>query len=183
MTKSKKKKAKKKAKKKTIKPVATGEPKLSAAVLEAMKDAEAASSKIEPEPEPIEPASKIIQSFDTDPIELIQGPPVFDPKVKPATGTSAKPPEPEPGPIEPASKIIQSFDADGGVEVQENTTPEKPTDTNKKLQFAFPSKARCPRCHVIDTVRTGVSRDGATQYRRCQRAVCRKRFSVTGQKI
>ena len=47
--------------------------------------------------------------------------------------------------------------------------------------FAFLTKYRCPRCGATDTLAT--STKGDVQYRKCQRPVCRFKFSVRGTEI
>ena len=47
--------------------------------------------------------------------------------------------------------------------------------------FAFPSRSRCPRCGTVDTV--ALSTQGDVQYRRCLRAICRKRYAVRGERV
>ncbi len=47
--------------------------------------------------------------------------------------------------------------------------------------FAFLTKYRCPRCGATDTHAT--STKGDVQYRKCQRAVCRFKFSARGTEI
>ena len=51
----------------------------------------------------------------------------------------------------------------------------------KPVEYAFPTKVRCPVpiCRVTDTVRTGSN--GPTQYRRCKR--CGKIFSIKGNPV
>jgi hypothetical protein len=44
--------------------------------------------------------------------------------------------------------------------------------------FSFPGRSRCPRCHSLDTERTGD--DGKTQYRRCRRVHCRAPYKIQG---
>jgi len=47
--------------------------------------------------------------------------------------------------------------------------------------YVFPTKSRCPRCGTTDTVAT--STQGAVQYRRCRRGICRHKYAVRGAKI
>jgi ssDNA-binding Zn-finger/Zn-ribbon topoisomerase 1 len=54
--------------------------------------------------------------------------------------------------------------------------PEK-----KDAAYAFPSKVRCPRCGSLQTRRTGEYQ--GVQYRECMMPVCRKKFSVHGEKV
>jgi len=62
----------------------------------------------------------------------------------------------------------------------EDPPPEAKDDAGQ-VEYAFPTKGRCPRCGVTDTIAT--STQGDTQYRQCRRAVCRKTFAVKGNKI
>jgi len=48
----------------------------------------------------------------------------------------------------------------------------------KPVEYAFPTKSRCPRCGSTNTTRTSAYRD--IQYRQCRMPVCRHRFSVKG---
>jgi hypothetical protein len=49
------------------------------------------------------------------------------------------------------------------------------------LEYAFPSKSRCPRCLGLNTV--SYKTKGAKQYRRCRGAVCRHRYSEEGKPV
>jgi len=42
--------------------------------------------------------------------------------------------------------------------------------------YVFPGKAQCPRCGTWDTSRTGAHKNH--QYRRCDRPICRRKFTV-----
>ena len=48
-------------------------------------------------------------------------------------------------------------------------------------QYAFATKARCPRCKSLNT--RAYSTNGDVQYRECLMAVCRHRFVARGEKI
>lgn len=55
--------------------------------------------------------------------------------------------------------------------------PAGPTDGGKvRTRHSFPTVVPCPRCGATDTV--AYSTKGTRQYRKCVRAVCRKRFTV-----
>jgi hypothetical protein len=47
--------------------------------------------------------------------------------------------------------------------------------------YAFQSRARCPKCQGIRTVRRGAH--GDTQYRICLTPSCGKKFAVKGWKV
>lgn len=49
--------------------------------------------------------------------------------------------------------------------------------------FSFPTKVRCPRCGGMDTIAQHTDSKNGRQYRKCQRAICRWKFSVQGKKV
>ena len=54
---------------------------------------------------------------------------------------------------------------------------------DKKARWVFPDNARvCPRCRTTDTEAYSTDTKNGRQYRRCQRAVCRWRYSVNGRR-
>lgn len=57
---------------------------------------------------------------------------------------------------------------------------EKNVRKKKNTRWHFPNASQCPRCGSHDTVAT--STKGNKQYRKCQRAICRWRYCVTGTK-
>lgn len=56
-----------------------------------------------------------------------------------------------------------------------------PAPLTEEKAYAFPTKSRCPRCRSLNTTRR--SQKEATQYRRCQQAVCRHKYTVTGTQV
>jgi len=50
-----------------------------------------------------------------------------------------------------------------------------------EVEYAFPTKARCPKCNGTDTRAT--STRGRYQYRQCGSPWCRKNFRVKGSAI
>ena len=59
--------------------------------------------------------------------------------------------------------------------------PDAAVEKEAAVKYAFPSKSRCPRCGVLNTV--AYTTRGPIQYRQCQRAVCRRKYSVTGTPV
>ncbi len=51
------------------------------------------------------------------------------------------------------------------------------------IPLSFPSKARCPRCLGTDSRVRGYSADLTQQFRECNSAICRRRFTVDGQEV
>lgn len=92
-------------------------------------------------------------------------------KTKPDAAPPARPPAaPAPAPVP---------DADGQL-LLPGVKPEPPAPPSARV-WTWPGKARCPRCHSVETSR--VSDDGPTQYRRCARAICRHSFKVQGSAL
>jgi Zn ribbon nucleic-acid-binding protein len=60
---------------------------------------------------------------------------------------------------------------------------KKQETSEKKTEWAFPTKSACPRCKATDTLATHTDTENGIQYRRCQRAVCRHSYKVPGSKI
>lgn len=56
-----------------------------------------------------------------------------------------------------------------------------PVKSKTKIEYAFPTKSRCPRCQTTDTF--AYKTNGNVQYRKCQRAICRHSYPVFGTKI
>jgi hypothetical protein len=71
--------------------------------------------------------------------------------------------------------------ADHVVEPPSGATATSDSTAREGVVIAFPTKARCPRCGSPDTKR--VSASGKTQYRRCERAICRHAFKVSGREV
>jgi len=65
-------------------------------------------------------------------------------------------------------------------QVQEETinTTEKP-----QKRWSFPTVSKCPRCGLTDTICRRTDNKLGRQYRICQRAVCRKTYTVFGEKV
>ena len=80
-------------------------------------------------------------------------------------------------------KELQYLAEAAAAENENNEPPENEAneEEKKKPQYAFPSKSRCPRCQTTDTVATSTQKN--VQYRQCQRAICRQKFSVLGKKV
>lgn len=58
------------------------------------------------------------------------------------------------------------------------------TETEKpQRQWSFPTASKCPRCGATDTKATHTDNKIGRQYRQCQRGICRKNYSVDGEKI
>lgn len=69
-------------------------------------------------------------------------------------------------------------------QIQENESKDSeisPESQSPKEAYAFPTKSRCPRCGALDTKAT--STQGKIQHRQCQRAICRRRYTVKGEII
>lgn len=56
-----------------------------------------------------------------------------------------------------------------------------PPPAPKPVVYAFPTKARCPRCGSVDTRRR--AEHGNTQYRECKAPICAKKFAVKGEAL
>lgn len=56
---------------------------------------------------------------------------------------------------------------------------DEPVD-EQKIKYGFPNAQQCPRCKTYDTVAYSTVRN--KQYRKCNRAICRWRYCVTGVK-
>lgn len=50
-----------------------------------------------------------------------------------------------------------------------------------KVEYAFPSKSRCPRCRGMNTRAYGTT--GGVQYRECLSGICRNEYKVLGKVI
>jgi hypothetical protein len=59
--------------------------------------------------------------------------------------------------------------------------PPEPPVSPVPPQYSFPTKSRCPRCGALDTIARRTK--GDTQYRECQRAICRHRYAVKGTAV
>ena len=81
-----------------------------------------------------------------------------------------------------AGADVQESQAAGGVqEIQPTAEPER-DKTEQEFKYIFPSKGRiCPRCGAADT-EAYATKDNI-QYRKCNRAICRNRYSVRGEKM
>jgi len=71
------------------------------------------------------------------------------------------------------------------VQVREEITEQKKQDEPEKQQkkWAFPTVSKCPRCGTTETKATHTDGKTGTQYRQCQRAICRYNYSVKGTKV
>lgn len=66
-------------------------------------------------------------------------------------------------------------------ENEEKSATAKEKTESDGPRYAFPSVSCCPRCGANDTQAT--STQGNTQYRKCVRGVCRRRYSVMGELV
>jgi len=77
-------------------------------------------------------------------------------------------------------KLLTMGATDGG-DVKPPTGDTLPESAEvKKGRYLFPRSVPCPRCGAMDTV--AYSTKGRVQYRRCRRPVCRRNFTVRGEK-
>lgn len=53
----------------------------------------------------------------------------------------------------------------------------------RQRRWSFETVSKCPRCGSTDTVVRRTDSKKGRQYRLCQRAICRYRYSVTGKRI
>jgi len=60
-------------------------------------------------------------------------------------------------------------------------TPEVEAKAGNK--WSFPTVSRCPRCGTTDTICRRTDNKLGRQYRICKRAVCRKTYTVFGEKV
>lgn len=82
----------------------------------------------------------------------------------------------------------EPFRAPAAVDLPESETmeitvegpPSRPRSI-KIVEYAFPSKSKCPRCKSLDTV--AVSTQKNIQYRLCRVAICRWKYTVLGEKV
>ena len=51
------------------------------------------------------------------------------------------------------------------------------------VQWAFPSKSRCPRCKTINTVAYSTDSENGVQYRKCLNSICRHRYKALGTNV
>lgn len=56
--------------------------------------------------------------------------------------------------------------------------PPPPAVNPSPRGWTWPARSRCPRCGSTETRR--VSDDGPTQYRKCERTICRYSYKVQG---
>jgi len=57
-------------------------------------------------------------------------------------------------------------------------------EKNSKIEkWAFPTVSRCPRCGSTDTICRHTNNKLGRQYRQCQRAICRKNYTVDGKLV
>ncbi len=56
-------------------------------------------------------------------------------------------------------------------------------EVKPQKKWAFPTVSKCPRCGSTDTKATHTDNNLGRQYRKCQRAICRKNYSVDGVEI
>jgi hypothetical protein len=68
-----------------------------------------------------------------------------------------------------------------GAKIAEAEKPEKPKNRERKWSFGTVSK--CPRCGTTDTICRRTDNKIGRQYRQCQRAICRWKYSVQGKKV
>jgi len=70
------------------------------------------------------------------------------------------------------------------VETEEIVKPD-PTEveTRGQKKWSFPTASKCPRCGITDTICRNTNIITGTQYRQCQRAICRYNYSVKGTKV
>jgi len=70
------------------------------------------------------------------------------------------------------------------VETEEIVKPD-PTEveTRGQKKWSFPTVSRCQRCGSTDTICRNTNIITGTQYRQCQRAICRYNYSVKGTKV
>ena len=80
-----------------------------------------------------------------------------------------------------AAETAETVEVPVEKEVEVKTTESVEAAEKEEVKYAFPSKSRCPRCGVLDTV--AYTTRGPIQYRQCQRAVCRRKYSVTGTPV
>ena len=48
-------------------------------------------------------------------------------------------------------------------------------------KYSFPTVSKCPRCGTTETKATHTDGKNGRQYRQCQRAICRKNYTVEGE--
>ena len=65
--------------------------------------------------------------------------------------------------------------------VEEIAVLPRPDVVQVKAVYAFPTRALCPRCGSVNTVR--YSTVDNVQYRKCQVPICRHTFKVVGDRI
>jgi len=53
----------------------------------------------------------------------------------------------------------------------------------KQKKWSFPTVSRCPRCGTTETICRRTDNKLGRQYRICKRAVCRKTYTVFGEKV
>jgi len=70
------------------------------------------------------------------------------------------------------------------IEKEEIVKPD-PTEveTRGQKKWSFPTASKCPRCGITDTICRNTNIITGTQYRQCQRAICRYNYSVKGTKV
>ena len=57
------------------------------------------------------------------------------------------------------------------------------TPKKKRKQWSFPTVSKCPRCGTTDTICRHTDSQNGWQYRQCQRAICRHKYTVRGTKV
>lgn len=88
---------------------------------------------------------------------------------EPLPAVEARPPVPPPRPI---------ADDEGQLHLPGVKPEPAPPPAATPRGWTWPARSRCPRCGSTETKR--VSDDGPTQYRRCERAICRHSYKVQG---
>jgi len=53
----------------------------------------------------------------------------------------------------------------------------------QQKKWAFPTVSKCPRCGTTETKATHTDGKNGRQYRQCQRAICRKNYSIEGELV
>jgi len=55
------------------------------------------------------------------------------------------------------------------------------SEVERPVEYAFPTKSRCPRCGVSDTIAVSTAKN--IQYRKCRQGICRQTYKVVGTEL
>jgi hypothetical protein len=76
--------------------------------------------------------------------------------------------------------------AEAEAKAAEEETGAEPTAKaakRKKRKWSFETVSKCPRCGTTDTLAHRTDSKSGKQYRQCQRAICRRKYTVLGKKV